>query len=150
MLFGPLSFIMTHLPAVALVFTFTSGTAEFAPKSGEELKAAVDSITNRTGTLFPPVDIVTGTSKFLLIKVKNPKGQSALIVRSRGGPDYPHHFDVAAPIISEIDSAGWTYDVLGGGTLVLDEQKKTILIHGACGCDLIGEVEFILKTHKLV
>ena len=144
MLFDPLSFIMTYLTVVALVFTFTSGTAEFAPKSGEELKAAVGSVTNKAGTLFPPVDVVTGTSKFLLIKIKDPKGQSAFIVRSRGGPDYPHHFDVAGPVISEIDSAGWTYEVLGGGTLELDEQKKTILIHGACRFHVSGEVEFIL------
>ena len=137
MLFDPLSFIILNLypqkrsPVVTLIFTFTSGTTEFAPKSGQELKAAVDSITNRTG-VFVPVDIDTGTFTFVLIRIKDPAGNTSYLVRGRAGSQYTYPREVADPVIEELKNAGYKYAVLSGGEIIHDPEKKTIDIKGAC------------------
>lgn len=123
-----------------LIFTSTSCTAEFAPKSGEELKTAVDSITNRTGD-FVPVDIDTGNFTFVLIKIKNSAGNTSYLVRGRAGPEYQFPSNVADPVTDELENAGYKFAVLSGGKIIHDPVKKTIDINGACRCDARGDAQ---------
>lgn len=130
---------MRALSVVAFVFTFTSATEPFTPKSGDELKDAVDACTNTsdidTSDIYaldlPIVDIDTGRFKYLLIKVTTPAGNTFNIVRGHNGVHYTYHSEVAAPTITKLNNRGWKHEILGGGTISHSPEAKTIFIYGA-------------------
>ena len=112
-------------------------TAAFAPKSGKELKGAVDALAR---PLFQIVDIDVGLSKYLLMHMKTPDRKNFFAVRGRAGPAYTNHHDVLAAVIDEIEQADLQYEVFGGGMIEHVPEKKTIKIYGTRLCDVSGEV----------
>ena len=70
------------------------------------------------------VDIPSGTWKYVLIQL----GDDSYLVRGREGATY--HADAARPTIDLLESMDIDYNVLGGGRIRRDDEKKTILVYG--------------------
>ena len=133
---------MRTFPVLTLVLTLMSIAAAFAPKSGEELRAAVDAYAYAFAEepYFPRVEIDTGLFQFVLIRATSRAGKNFLLVRGRAGPSFTRPNQVADPVTDDLEKAGYKYAVMSGGEMEHDPEKKTIKIYGTRLCDVSAEV----------
>jgi len=76
----------------------------------------------------PAVVIDTGIFKYVLMKVTASSGESRYLVRGTAGAAY--HKDVALPYVRRYIADGFGVEILGGGRIFHDAEKKSIRIYG--------------------
>ncbi len=94
--------------------------------------ANTNTNTTQRWTPVSPVIIANGQHKYVLISAREPgQGESSCcyFVTSKRGAHY--HRNAAEPIVDLLEQSGYTnIDVLGGGRISLDDEKKKIFIFG--------------------
>ena len=86
------------------------------------------SCTGGDSELFPSVEIDTGTFKYVLIEARSPDGSVHNLVRGDARAEY--HKDAAAATVRQMQRAGWSYEVLGGGRIRHEPAAKKALVYG--------------------
>jgi len=102
-------------------------------ETGIQGKSAAFGTMAHTLNSIAPVDIDSGRFKYVLIRVvcEDPESKqesSKLIVRGYSWAAF--HADIYEKIQEELESAGMDTECLGGGRILHDETKKTILVYG--------------------
>jgi hypothetical protein len=92
---------------------------------GEE---AVGSAGAGALAVFPPVEVASGTYKYVLITASNPSTDEQKVLLRSGVGSY--HVDVASPTVDALKSAGMKATIPGGGRITRDDSKKEISIFG--------------------
>ena len=89
-----------------------------------------DDLPIDSGIRIPNVSIDAGAHKYVLINALLPSGEERQhFVVSRRGAQY--HRNAAEPFVEALERSGYSsINILGGGRIAFDEEKKTIHIFG--------------------